>query len=98
MATHSPLNTLRRLATGQGASQENATLGRFKLRRILGQGAQSVVWLAFDPRLEREVAVKLMRLDEGADATVVAQWLQEARSVSRLTHPNIIPLFEADVH
>lgn len=72
-------------------------LGRFELRRILGRGAQSVVWLAFDPRLEREVAIKLMKVDKGADAAAVSQWLQEARSVSRLTHPNIVPVFEADV-
>ena len=74
------------------------TLARFELRQVLGQGAQSVVWLAFDPRLEREVAIKLMKPDKSSSASTVAQWLQEARSVSRLTHPNIVALFEADVH
>jgi eukaryotic-like serine/threonine-protein kinase len=73
------------------------TIGRFETRRILGQGAQSVVWLAFDPRLEREVAIKLMRTRHGADTDALAQWLSEARSVSRLAHPNIVPVFEADV-
>jgi len=71
-------------------------LGRFELRRQLGRGAQATVWLAFDPRLEREVAVKLMHA--GATANAVNPWLQEARSVSRLNHPHIVPLFEADVH
>ena len=73
-------------------------IGRFELRRVLGKGAQATVWLGFDPRLEREVAVKLMRPAAGADAAAVNQWLQEARSVSRLTHPNIVPVFEADMH
>lgn len=73
------------------------SVGRFELRRLIGQGGQATVWLAFDPRLEREVAVKLLRPETGADAALVSQWLQEARSVSRLTHPNIIPVFEADV-
>ncbi len=73
-----------------------ATLGRFELRRMLGKGAQATVWLAHDPRLEREVAVKLMR--PGADTEAVGHFLQEARSVSRLTHPHIVPVFEADVH
>ncbi|HJV62131.1 MAG TPA: HDOD domain-containing protein [Albitalea sp.] len=73
-------------------------LGRFELRRILGKGAQATVWLGFDPRLEREVAVKLMRPAAGADAAAVNHWLHEARSVSRLTHPHIVPVFEADVH
>ncbi len=73
-------------------------LGRFELQRVLGEGAQATVWLGFDARLEREVAVKLMRADEAADPAAVNQWLQEARSVSRLTHPNIVPVFEADLH
>jgi serine/threonine protein kinase len=73
-------------------------LGRFELKRVLGEGAQATVWLGFDARLEREVAVKLMRADAAADPVAVSQWLQEARSVSRLTHPNIVPVFEADVH
>ena len=73
-------------------------LGRFELKRVLGEGAQATVWLGFDARLEREVAVKLMRDHAAADPLAVNQWLQEARSVSRLTHPNIVPVFEADVH
>ena len=72
--------------------------GRFELKRVLGEGAQATVWLGFDARLEREVAVKLMHADAAADPVAVSQWLQEARSVSRLTHPNIVPVFEADVH
>ncbi|HOE43757.1 MAG TPA: serine/threonine-protein kinase, partial [Rhodoferax sp.] len=72
-------------------------MGRFQLKRLLGQGAQAKVWLAFDPRLEREVAIKLMLPVQEANATAVNQWLQEARSVSRLTHPNIVPVFEADL-
>jgi serine/threonine protein kinase len=73
-------------------------IGRFELKRELGQGAQATVWLAFDARLEREVAVKLMHADAATDSAAVHQWLQEARSVSRLTHPNIVPVFEADMH
>lgn len=68
-------------------------VGRFELRRVLGQGAQATVWLAHDPRLDREVALKL--LDPAAGASV-DEWLAEARSVARLTHPNVVPVFEAD--
>lgn len=98
MAVFSPLSTIKRLASAPPDAPQAAMLGRFELRRILGQGAQSVVWLAFDPRLEREVAIKRLKLGQGADADAIAQWLQEARSVSRLTHPGIVPVFEADVH
>jgi len=72
------------------------TLGRFQLRRLLGKGAQASVWLAYDPRLEREVAVKLLAID--ADEADLSEWLDEARAVSRLSHPNIVPVFEADQH
>lgn len=95
MVDFSPFSTLKQLAGS--AAAEPATLGRFQLKRLLGQGAQAKVWLAFDPRLEREVAIKLMLPVQEANATAVNQWLQEARSVSRLTHPNIVPVFEADL-
>src|SRR5664279_4775043 len=72
--------------------------GRFELRRVLGEGGQATVWLGFDQRLEREVAIKLMHSGASADPVAVGEWLREARSVSRLTHPNIVPVFEADVH
>ena len=69
-------------------------VGRFELKGELGRGAQATVWLGYDPRLQREVAVKVINPD--ADAASVAQWLGEARAVSRLAHPNIVPVFEAD--
>ena len=78
-------------------AQEAATLGRFELRKVLGQGAQSTVWLAFDPRMEREVAIKVMRPGTGSDEKAIAQWLQEARSVGRVKHPNIVLVYEADI-
>lgn len=83
------------LATG--ALRVSDTLGRFELRKVLGQGAQSTVWLAFDPRLEREVAIKVMRPGSGSDAQALAHWLDEARSVGRVKHPNIVPVYEADI-
>jgi eukaryotic-like serine/threonine-protein kinase len=60
----------------------------------LGRGAQATVWRAHDERLDREVALKLLL--PGAEAISVNQWLHEARAVSRLSHPNIVPVFEAD--
>ena len=82
-------------ATSAPAPAAQGRLGRFELRRVLGQGAQATVWLAFDPRLEREVAVKLLR--DAEDAAAIGDWLHEARNVSRLTHPHVVPVFEADV-
>lgn len=68
-----------------------AQMGRFKIVRQLGHGAQSVVYLAFDPQLLREVAVKVLQGEaQNADAL-----LNEARAVSRLNHASIVPVFEA---
>jgi eukaryotic-like serine/threonine-protein kinase len=72
-----------------------AVLGRFRLLRQIGKGAQATVWLAHDPRLDREVALKILLA--GAEVANVEAWLHEARAVSRLTHPNIVPVFEADM-
>ena len=68
-------------------------IGRFKLLRELGRGAQAVVWLAHDTKLDREVALKLLQTDGPA----IGHWLDEARAVSRLSHPHIVPVFEVDV-
>ena len=96
MPDTTPLNQSRRPVAE--ALSAGSVLGRFELRQLLGQGAQSTVWRAFDPRMEREVAIKVLRRGEGTDDRAVAQWLQEARSVGRVNHPNIVQVFEADIH
>ncbi len=69
-------------------------IGRFQIRRLLGKGAQSSVYLAFDPHLEREVAIKTLHFASGS-AAQSRFLLQEARTVSKLRHANIVPIFEA---
>ena len=71
-------------------------LGRYELQRVLGKGAQATVWLAHDPRLERQVAIKLLRPAALGQATALDAWLQEARHVGRLAHPHIVTLYEAE--
>ncbi|MCV2357747.1 HDOD domain-containing protein [Paucibacter sp. TC2R-5] len=80
--------------TYSSAAPNLPDLGRFHLLKKLGEGAQATVWLAHDPRLDRDVALKVLR--PGADPLSVDEWLHEARAVSRLTHPHIVPVFEAD--
>ncbi len=79
-----------------GAEVQPPELARFNLLREIGHGTQARVWLAHDPRLDREVAIKLLK--RGGDTQALAASLAEARAVSRLTHPNIVPVFEADEH
>jgi serine/threonine protein kinase len=69
-------------------------VGRFEIIRELGRGAQNVVYLARDPHLQREVAIKTLhftRPDPEQNQTLLA----EARSISQLRHANLVPVFEA---
>lgn len=70
------------------------TIGRFEIRRELGRGAQSVVYLAWDPQLQREVAIKTMHFAQ-SDAALNQMLLTEARMVSKLRHANVVPIFDA---
>ena len=72
----------------------NRKIGRFEIVRELGRGAQSVVYLARDPHLQREVAIKTLHFSR-PDPQQNQQLLAEARMVSQLRHPNIVPIFEA---
>lgn len=69
-------------------------IGRFEILRELGRGAQSIVYLCNDPHLQREVAIKTLHFAE-ADRRDSQSLLAEARTVSKLRHPNIVPIFEA---
>ncbi|BCK87301.1 serine/threonine-protein kinase PknD [Sideroxyarcus emersonii] len=66
-------------------------IGRFTIIRELGRGAQGAVYLAYDPQLDRQVAIKTLR--PGAAQTEIL--LREARIVSKLQHANIVPLHDA---
>ena len=65
-------------------------LGRYRLERRLGAGGFGVVWLAWDEKLEREVAVKAIPRDGGAGERVE----REARAAARLNHPGIVAIYE----
>ena len=69
-------------------------IGRFEVRGELGRGAQSVVYLGFDPQLQREVAIKTLHFARPDPAKNQAL-LAEARAVGRMRHPNIVPIYEA---
>jgi serine/threonine protein kinase len=69
-------------------------VGRFEIRRELGRGSQSVVYLAWDPQLQREVAIKTLHFSD-ADPALNAVLLDEARTVSKFHHPNVVPIHDA---
>ena len=67
---------------------------RYKLDRRLGVGGMATVQLAFDTRLERNVAVKLLAEHLAEDASFVSRFRREALAAARLVHPNIVQVFD----
>jgi len=70
-------------------------LGRYVVLDRLGEGGMGVVVAAFDPELDRKVAIKILRGTEGARADARTARLQrEARALARLVHPNVVSVFD----
>ena len=70
-------------------------LGRFRIRRLLGKGGYGLVFLAHDPQLERDVAIKVPRLETILNEEMASRFAREAKAAAALSHPNIVPVFEA---
>ena len=71
-----------------------AIVGRYRIEGRLGVGGMSTVQLAFDQRLERYVAIKLLAEHLADDPTFVSRFRREALSAARLVHPNIVQVFD----
>jgi hypothetical protein len=69
-------------------------VGRFQLRELLGVGGFGDVYLAYDPRLDREVALKLLK-ESVPSARAIERFFREARAAAQLDHPNIVTLLDA---
>ena len=72
-------------------------LGKYEIKSILGRGAMGIVYRAYDPAIERIVAIKVMHqhLFQGHDGSDFAQrFQQEARAAARCWHPNIVAVFD----
>jgi serine/threonine-protein kinase len=67
---------------------------RYRLERRLGVGGMATVQLAFDTRLERYVAVKLLAEHLAEDSSFVSRFRREALAAARLVHPNIVQVFD----
>jgi serine/threonine protein kinase len=76
-------------------TSEAPLLGRFQVLNTLGRGAQGEVLLAEDTRLKRRVAIKTLRPRGAQGAEAVRALLDEALIVSQLSHPGIVPLYDA---
>ena len=80
------------------ASSGKSMLGRYEIDRELGKGAMGVVYLGKDPRIGRIVAIKTMAIAQEFEAAEVAEvkerFFREAETAGRLSHPNIVTIFD----
>ncbi|MBL9016965.1 MAG: protein kinase, partial [Myxococcales bacterium] len=71
-------------------------LGRYVILELLGRGAMGIVYAAYDPQLDRRVALKLMRPDRRR-TSLAERFLREGQSMARLSHPNVVAVHDVGV-
>src|SRR5262245_1373627 len=71
------------------------TVGPYTIVGLLGEGGGGVVYRAWDPRLAREVALKVLHERRGGEPRRAQRFIAEARAASALNHPNIVTVFDA---
>ena len=73
-------------------------VGRYVILERVGEGGMGVVYAAYDPELDRRVALKILRGHSNRDRSEqdVARLLREARAIARVSHPNVIAVFDVD--
>lgn len=73
-------------------------LGKYEILSILGKGAMGIVYKAQDPDIDRKVAIKTIRFDLASEETdneeIMQRFMREAQAAGKLTHPNIITIFD----
>jgi serine/threonine-protein kinase len=86
-------------STPQNAPKTVRALGRYAVSRQLGEGAMGRVYLAHDPELGRDVAVKVLRLEAAGSAkdAFIARFRNEARAAARFNHPNVVSVHDAGI-
>ncbi|MEP6690321.1 MAG: protein kinase [Gemmatimonadaceae bacterium] len=75
---------------------QGALAGQFSLERELGRGGMGIVYLAREVQLERPVAIKMLPPALSARADLRERFMREARTAAKLSHPNIVPIFQVD--
>ncbi|RYZ41917.1 MAG: serine/threonine protein kinase [Myxococcaceae bacterium] len=97
--------TGRGTGTGTGRSQRAPEdvppvpqVGRYLLLRRLGQGGMGVVYAAYDPDLDRKVALKLLHPNHQRESEEArSRLMREAQAMARVSHPNVIPVFDVGI-
>ena len=82
---------------GQATLARGASIGRYVVLGLVGRGGMGEVYAAYDPELDRKVAVKLLRVKPGAGVSLAEgrqRTLREAQAIARLSHPNVVVVYD----
>jgi predicted Ser/Thr protein kinase len=89
----SPRNVLRESVKAKLFAQSKApTIGRYAVLQMLGEGGMGTVYAVYDDRLDRRVALKLVKGSQSDAAR--SRMLREAQAMAKLSHPNVVPVYE----
>jgi eukaryotic-like serine/threonine-protein kinase len=78
-----------------GAEQIAIKVDRFTMLERIGSGGMGEIYAAYDERLDRKVAIKLVRAETAVSPRAQARLLREARALAKLSHPNVVQVYEA---
>jgi tetratricopeptide (TPR) repeat protein/predicted Ser/Thr protein kinase len=84
-----------------GDSGEKVRIGRFVVLKRIGEGGMGVVYAAFDPELDRKIAIKLLHPETAVDDSPdqgAARLVREAQALARVSHPNVVQIYEIGTH
>jgi tetratricopeptide (TPR) repeat protein/tRNA A-37 threonylcarbamoyl transferase component Bud32 len=85
----------------RSALRRGSALGRYVVIDVLGRGGMGVVYSAYDPELDRKIAVKLVKWERGSDpdaSTGRSRLLREAQALARLSHRNVVAVFDVGTY
>lgn len=96
---HAELLAFERVAARMiGRRQQRVAIGRYRMREELGRGGFGAVYSAYDPQLQREVAVKLLLPHKGRkNPKWQARLIREAQTLGQLEHPNVVSVYDVGV-
>src|SRR5918997_600559 len=72
--------------------------GRYRVRERIARGGMATVYMALDERLDRTVALKIVHPAESGEPRFVDRFIDEAKAIARLTHPNVVAAYDQGTH